>query len=83
MKNRLTDLNNILFAQLERLTSEDLTPEEIKSEIARCGSVVDLADKIVDNAKLQLDAVKFASMAGDMRQQLPASLGLPSGEPRA
>jgi hypothetical protein len=79
MKNRLTDLNDILFAQLERLTNEDLSSDQIKDEIARGGSIVDLADKIVDNAKLQLDAVKFAAMNGSGRQGLPASLGLTTG----
>ena len=82
MKNRLTDLNDILFAQLERLTNEDLSSDQIKDEIARGSSIVDLADKIVDNAKLQLDAVKFAAMNGT-GQRLPASLGLTAGEQRA
>lgn len=33
MKNTLSDLNNHLFAQLERLGEEDLDKEEIKKEV--------------------------------------------------
>lgn len=81
MKNRLTDLNDILFAQLERLTDETLNPEVIQSEIARTQSVVQVADRIVENARLQLAAVKLVVENGaDVRKQLPNMLGLPSGE---
>lgn len=35
MKNSLADLNDHLFAALERLNSEDLNPEDLKNELKR------------------------------------------------
>lgn len=35
MKNKLSDLNNHLFAQLERLSDENLTAEQIEQEAKR------------------------------------------------
>jgi hypothetical protein len=61
VKNRLTDLNDYLFEQLERLADESLSGEQIETEIQRSEAVVDVADKIVTNARLQLDAVKLVA----------------------
>lgn len=59
MNNKLTDLNNFLFAQLERLDSEDLTDEQIKTEIQRSKAIKDIGSAIVENAKLALDVQKY------------------------
>ena len=68
MKNKLSDLNDHLFAQLERLGSEDLTEEQINKEVARAEAIVALADKIVANAAVQLKAVDlFASHGGRVK----------------
>lgn len=80
MKNRLTDLNNHLFSQLERLTSDNLTPEQVEAEVKRAAAIVDVADSIVVNARLQLDGMKMIAEHGDkLSKHLPAmskSLGL-------
>jgi hypothetical protein len=65
MKNKLTDLNNHLFAQLERLSDEDLTSEQITDEVKRADAVVAVADQIVRNADLQLKAVTILANHGD------------------
>lgn len=65
MKNKLTDLNNHLFAQLERLGDEDLTPEQIETEAARADAIVSVSDSILRNADLQLKAVKILADHGD------------------
>ena len=64
MKNKLTDLNDHLFAQLERLSDESLTPEQIEKEVIRAQAVVQVADCIVANAGVQLKAVQLAADHG-------------------
>lgn len=72
MKNRLTDLNDHLFAQLERLSAEELSGDAITAEVRRSEALVQVADRIVDNARLQLAAVKLISETGDrFLKQLP------------
>jgi hypothetical protein len=61
MKNKLIDLNNHLFSQLERLSSDELEPESIKSEIERSKAVASLATQVISNARLVLDAHKALS----------------------
>lgn len=81
MKNKLTDLNDILFAQLERLTADDLAGEAMAAEVQRTAAVVQLADRIVDGARLQLDGAQFlAAHGGKPAAALPAALGIgPTG----
>ena len=80
MKNRLTDLNDILFAQLERLTDESLTSEALAQEIGRTTSVVQVADRIVDTATLQLNGAKLIAEHGaTMLKALPSTMALSSG----
>ena len=35
MRNTLSDLNDYLFEELERLTNDDLTDEQLQTEIMR------------------------------------------------
>lgn len=65
MKNRLIDLNDHLFAQLERLSEENLTPEQIAAEVKRTDAIVDVSDQIVRNADLQLKAAALVALHGD------------------
>ena len=72
MKNKLTDLNNHLFAQLERLGDEDLDAEKIEQEAKRADAMVQVADQIIRNADLQLKAANLIANHGDrFRPMLP------------
>lgn len=75
MKNKLTDLNDHLFAQLERLADESLSPVQVDTEAKRGKAVVAVADQIIKNASLQLQAAKLIAEKGNIRSQLPAVLG--------
>lgn len=64
MKNKLSDLNDHLFAQLERLSDEDLAPEQVEAEVKRGTAIVAVADQIVRNASLKIQAAKIMSDHG-------------------
>ncbi|HAL08938.1 MAG TPA: hypothetical protein DCO67_03100 [Staphylococcus sp.] len=59
MRNTLGDLNNHLFAQLERLSDEDIKGEELKEEINRSKAMMGVAKNIIDNGSLVLESQKF------------------------
>lgn len=76
MKNKLTDLNNHLFSQLERLNDEDMSEEELNSEIKKAKAISDIADKIINNASLSLQAEKLKFEIGSDRVTMPEMLRL-------
>lgn len=74
MKNKLSDLNNHLFAQLERLSDEDLSAEQIEEEAKRGEAIVSVAEQIIRNADLTFKAATFVATHGDRYR--PALAGL-------
>lgn len=74
MKNTLGDLNNHLFAQLERLNDEDLKGDELKEEITRAKAVTDVATKIIENGNLVLQGQKYMKDTYDAERNLPKIL---------
>lgn len=64
MKNTLMDLNNHLFARLERLNDDSVTGDALKEEIARAQAVTTLAREIVGNGALMLKARVVAHEMG-------------------
>lgn len=59
MRNNLTDLNNHLFEQIERLNDDELQGEALKEEIKRSKAIEDVAKQIINNGRLVLDSQKF------------------------
>lgn len=74
VKNTLGDLNNHLFAQLERLSDEDIKGEELKEEIERAKSVTLIATKIIENGNLVLQGQKFMKDAYGADKKIPKML---------
>ena len=64
MKNKLADLNDHLFAQLERLSDENITPEQLEVEVKRTAALVDVSDRITDNARTVITACKLVAEHG-------------------
>lgn len=72
MTNKLSELNNHLFAQLDRLSKADMTPEQIEAEIKRGQTVAAVAEQIVRGAAVQVAAAKLVAQHGDkMMHHLP------------
>lgn len=74
MKNTLSDLNNHLFAQLERLSDEELQGEELAQEISRSRAVMGVATSIIKNGELVLEGQKFMDNKMDADIKLPKML---------
>lgn len=75
MKNKLGDLNNHLFAALERLSDEDMTTEQIEQEAKRASAIVAVADTIISNADTQLKAAKLWAEHGQQIMPMLPQIG--------
>ncbi|KIX18578.1 MULTISPECIES: hypothetical protein [Paracoccus] len=75
MKNKLGDLNNHLFAALERLSDEDMTAEQIEQEAKRASAIVAVADTIISNADTQLKAAKLWAEHGQQIMPMLPQIG--------
>lgn len=64
MNNKLSDLNNYLFAEIERLSDEELNEDELKSEIDRARAITSVSKQIIENGALALRAEKFKQEMG-------------------
>lgn len=58
-RNKLQDLNNHLFEQLERLNDDSLSQDELLKEVERTKAIEKVASSIINNARLVLDAQQF------------------------
>ncbi len=85
MKNRLTDLNNHLFGQLERLTDEDMSAEKIEQEVKRADAIVAVSEQIIRNADTVLKAAVLVANHGDKMRPMLSQIfqGQPSGQASA
>ncbi len=52
MKNTLSDLNNHLFEQMERLNDEDLDEDQLDRELKRADGMTKIAAQIIQNGEL-------------------------------
>ena len=63
MQNKMTDLKNHLFEQMENLLDKDVCKdkETTESEIGKTNAMIGLAGQIIEIGRLQVQAVKVAN----------------------
>lgn len=74
-RNKLIDLNNHLFEQLERLNDDELKGEELEQEIQRSRAITSVASQIISNGNLILNAKKHADEYGNKKEMPNILLG--------
>lgn len=73
-RNKMMDLNDHLFEQMERLNDNDLKGDKLKEEITRAKSMSGIANQIIQNARVCVEAAK-AYNDGTIKR-FPKMLGL-------
>lgn len=61
MRNKIEDLRNLLFEQIERLMDEDL---DLAAETKRAESVAAIAAVLVQSAKVEVDFLRMVGAEG-------------------
>lgn len=64
MKNKLTDLNDHLFAELERLSDEELVGDQLDTELKRADAISKISTQIISNGHLALRAAQLKADYG-------------------
>ena len=64
-KNTLSDLNDYLFMEIEKLSDDDLSDDEINRECKKARAIQGLAHAVINNARLVLDAKKLDIEEGE------------------
>ena len=64
MNNKLQDLNDRLFEQMDRLSDKNLNNEQLEEEIKRTDAIVDVSEQIINNVELSLKATKLVAEHG-------------------
>ena len=72
MNNKLTDLNDYLFEELERLNDDETlsSDEMFEKELKRSKAITGVAQNIINNASLLLEAQKYVDEYGN-RTDMP------------
>lgn len=64
-RNKINDLRNHLFAQLERLSEDEMTPEQLDIEIKKSKATALISQQILNSAKLEIEYLKVQTKAGE------------------
>ncbi len=73
-QNKLSDLNEYLFAQLDALSNEDLSETDLLKEVERSKAINATAKVIISNGQLALDVMRTISTHDIEASEAPAML---------
>lgn len=76
MKNSLTDLQNVLFDQLDRLSEITKDDDIAAFEINRTKSLTSISKEIIDSKRLMLEITKYADDCNMPKKEIPTNLRL-------
>jgi hypothetical protein len=68
MKNKLTDVHNHLMETMEWLMDREITGEALVEQINRANAVCKVAQHIVDNGNLAVNAAKAVAEWPELRK---------------
>ena len=71
MSKNLNDLNDLLFAQLERLSNPELEGDKLDAEVQRTELMCKVSGQIIGSANTVLNALKLKDNAMDATLKLP------------
>ncbi len=74
MKNKLLDLNNHLFAQLEKLCDENVKGPHLEEEIRRANAMANISNQIISAAAVSVNAMRLVASGNIKREELPLLL---------
>jgi hypothetical protein len=58
MARNLSDIVNVLFAEIDKLSSDKLSGVELESQLKRSKAIIDISKQMVEVGRLGLDAMK-------------------------
>lgn len=73
-QHSLSDLNDYLFEELDRLSNDNLEGDALKVEIDRANALTRIAERVIASGDLALKAIKFKDDAMDANMRLPRLL---------
>ncbi len=77
MTAKLTDINNILFEQIQKINNDDLSDEELDKQIKKSETINRLTENIIRNGELTVKVVSMAAEYGFVPgNRIPKMLGV-------
>lgn len=64
-KNTILDLNDLLFAQLEKLSDDELKGKDLHDEILRSKAIAEISKNVIMNANLALKVSQVRDISPD------------------